>query len=179
MNIIYTGRHEEFPPKFRDKVDAKLQKISKMIERKGEREAHVILRQERFLHNVEITINAFDHTLVCVGQDADLETAVNGALEKLEKQVVKLREKWRDTKRHHGPPETRAATEPNPEPEEITIGKKVYRVTHMDGSKPMTLEEALLEMAPSREYMVYRDAESDRLAVLLRRKDGHFDLIES
>lgn len=193
MNIIYTGRHEEFPPKFRTKVETKLQKIGKMLERRGEKEAHVILRQERFLHNVEITINAFDHALVCAGENADLETAVNTALEKLEKQVVKLRERWRDTKRHHAPRESdvagqtttpRQPRKPGAKPveeeqSEVRIGTRVYRVTHADGSKPMTIEEAILEMEPKREYLVYRDAETERLSVLVRRKDGHFDLIES
>ena len=43
----------------------------------------------------------------------------------------------------------------------------------------MTLEEALLEMEKDRDYLVYRDAETDRLAVLVRRRDGHFDLVEA
>jgi len=93
MNIIYTGKQNDFPPQYREKLEGKLQKISKMIERKGEKEAHIIHRQERFLHVVEITINMFDHRIVCCGEDAELLPAVNIALEKLDKQVVKLREK--------------------------------------------------------------------------------------
>src|SRR5579863_5220949 len=100
MKISYTGRHEAFPPKARAKFENKLQKLSKMIDRRGEKEAHVILTQERFLHKVEITLNAWDHAMVGVGADTDLVTAANDALEKLEKQVLKLRNKWRDTKRH-------------------------------------------------------------------------------
>ena len=41
------------------------------------------------------------------------------------------------------------------------------------------LDEALLEMERGRDYLVYRDAETDRLAVLVRRRDGHFDLVEA
>ena len=55
----------------------------------------------------------------------------------------------------------------------------MFRVNHGDGSKPMTLEEAMLEMEASQDYLVYRDAQTDRLTVLMRRADGHFDLIES
>ena len=100
MNINYTGRYEALPPKQRAKLEAKLQKLSKMVDRKGEREAHVILAQERFLHNIEITFNAWDHSFVGVGSDRDLVVAANTALEKLEKQILKLRTKWRDTKRY-------------------------------------------------------------------------------
>ena len=37
MKITYTGRHDEFLPKQREKLEAKLAKIAKMMERKGER----------------------------------------------------------------------------------------------------------------------------------------------
>jgi hypothetical protein len=34
-------------------------------------------------------------------------------------------------------------------------------------------------MEASQEYLVYRDAQTDRVTVLMRRSDGNFDLIES
>ncbi len=186
MNIIYTGTQNEFPPQYREKLEGKLQKLSKMIERKGEKEAHIIHRQERFLHVVEITINMFDHRIVCYGEDAELLTALNTALEKLEKQVVKLREKWRDTKRHQAPPDAEAAGEPAgaPEAADKRQGTRIHRVDHGGhGRKPMTLDEAVMEMDGVRngepDYLVFRDADSDRVSVLLRRRDGNFDLIES
>jgi hypothetical protein len=43
----------------------------------------------------------------------------------------------------------------------------------------MTLDEALLEMENDLDYLAYRDADSDRLAVLIRRRDGNFDLVEA
>ena len=43
----------------------------------------------------------------------------------------------------------------------------------------MTLEEAILEMEKGGDYLVYRDSESDGVAVLIRRRDGNFDLIEA
>jgi len=193
MKINYTGRHDAFPPRQRAKLEAKLQKLSKLVERRGEREAHVILTQERFLHNVEITFNAWEHSFVGVGSDRDLEVAAHTALDKLEKQIMKLRTKWRDTSRFK---DKEAVSQAMPEPPAAGRGKpgkaagrssvsakadrkKVFRVNHGDGSKPMTLEEAMLEMEASQDYMVYRDARTDRVTVLMRRPDGHFDLIES
>ena len=191
MKISYTGRHEALPPKQRAKLEAKLQKLSKMLDRRGEKEAHVILAQERFLHRVEITINAWDHSMVGIGSDADLVAAAHGALDKLEKQILKLRNKWRDTKRHKDKEaDANTAIEAEPaaaRPQKRSSasgssrkrGRKVFRVNHNDGNKPMTLEEAMLEMEASQDYMVYRDAQTDRVSVLMRRPDGHFDLIES
>jgi putative sigma-54 modulation protein len=192
MKISYTGRHEAFPSKQKAKFESKLQKLSKMIDRRGEKEAHVILTQERFLLKVEITLHAWDHDMVGVGSGKDLVTAANDALDKLEKQVLKLRNKWRDTKRKKdkeseaGVAETPAAKSRRTPPAapvraaKSRGSKKVFRVNHSDGSnKPMTVEEAMLEMEESMDYMVYRDAQTDRVHVLMRRPDGHFDLIES
>ncbi len=58
-------------------------------------------------------------------------------------------------------------------------GVRVFRVNHRDEHKPMTLDEAVLEMDQSRDYMVYQDAGREGLSILVRRRDGHFDLIES
>ena len=63
--------------------------------------------------------------------------------------------------------------------DDAKVAQKVYRVNHLDQRKPMTLEEALLEMTKDDDYVVYRDAEKECVSVLIRRRDGHFDLIES
>jgi putative sigma-54 modulation protein len=187
MKISYTGRHEEFPPKQRAKLEAKIQKLSKLT--KGDKEAHVILSQERFLQKVEITLNVWDHALVGVGTDRDLVTASDDAVGRLEKQLVKLRTKFHDTKRHAGKDSSVPQTaEPVPAGKKKSAAvhaldgqhrKKIFRVNHRDGSKPMTVDEAILEMGAAQDYMVYRDAGTDRVTVLMRRPDGHFDLIES
>jgi putative sigma-54 modulation protein len=195
MKISYTGKVEAIPAKQRAKLEAKLQKISKMLERRGEKEAHIVLTHERFLHKVEITMNAMDHALVGIATDADLSVAAHMAFEKLEKQIVKLRARWRDTQRVRdkeadgarasealrpvvAAPKKAAANSSGAKKKPAP--KRIFRVNHSDGaSKPMTLEEAILEMEASQDYLVYRDAQTDRITVLMRRPDGNFDLIES
>jgi putative sigma-54 modulation protein len=48
-----------------------------------------------------------------------------------------------------------------------------------DGSKPMTVEEAMIAMESGQDYIAYRDAETDRVRVLIRRRDGKIDLVEA
>jgi putative sigma-54 modulation protein len=57
-------------------------------------------------------------------------------------------------------------------------GRQVYKIKPAQRRKPMTVEEAVLEMDKSQDYLVYRDAQTDKVSVLLRRRDGHFDLVE-
>lgn len=180
MKITYTGRQVELAPAQLKKLESGFGKIGKLLDGRRECEAHVILSLERHLHSAEVTVNYFGHQLVGVGSDTDLFTAINSAAGKLEKQAVKARTKWRDTKRTPRKTASEAESEPvaakEPEAEPV---RKIYKVNHHQKRKPMTLEEAMLEMDKSRDYLVYRDAETDKISVLLRRRDGNFDLVES
>jgi putative sigma-54 modulation protein len=169
----------ELAPAQARKLEAHFAMIGKMLDGKRECETHVVLSLERHLHRAEATINYFDHQLVGLGSSTDLFTAVHSAVEKLEKQAVKAVTKWRDTKRtpHKASPEVEAepATETDAEAEPERL---IYHVNHQK-RKPMTLDEALMQMDKKRDYLVYRDAETDRVSVLVRRRDGHFDLVEA
>jgi putative sigma-54 modulation protein len=198
MKLIVSGKTKEFTPKVEEKFGAKIAKLSKFIEQRGEREAHVTHQLERRIHKVELTVRFYDHALVGEGADADLDTALNQAVEKLEKQVVRLRERWRDT--HRDAKTVRSNKESwdagsvdagSDKAAKFAKGKsngrvgvlsakpKVFRVDYSDSEKPMTLEEAILEMEAPLNYVVYRDAKRDCLSVLVRRPDGNLDLIES
>jgi putative sigma-54 modulation protein len=181
MKVTFTGRQEPFTPAQQKKLDAKLAKLAKLLDsRGGERDARVILTSERHLRCAEITVNVLDHPMVGVAAEGDQFTALFQAVERLEKQVLKLRAKKRDTKRDSKPAWEAAGQPPAAEADlGEALGKRVFRVDELAGRKPMTLEEAVLELDTSRDYVVYRDAETDRVSVLLRRRDGHLDLVEA
>ena len=176
MRITYTGKQVELAPAQLKKIEGRAAKLGKLLDGKGEREAHVVLGLERGRHSAEMTVNYHNHPLVAVASNPDLSTAIHAAIEKMEKQAIKVRAKWRDGKRT--PREQAAEPVPSVEPAAQSDGIRVYRVDNNQRRKPMTLDEAMLEMEKDREYLVYRDAENDRVSVLVRRRDGHFDLVE-
>lgn len=177
MKISYTGIEKELPPKLQEKLDAKFAKISKVLEKRGEKEAHVVLSTERYLHNAEITIPFYGHKLAGAGSDADLFTAISTALDKLETQALKLAKKSQGKSRRTDHEESGGEESALPEG---SRNPRVFRVNHPDDRKPMTVEEAVLEIsADGRNYLVYLDADKASLSVLVRRPDGNFDLIES
>jgi len=194
MRLIVSGKTKDFTPALEEKFATKIGKLSKFIERRGEREAHVSHTVERRRHKVQVNINFYDHALVGEGSDADLDAALCQAVEKLEKQIVNLRSRWRDTHRdakvvretkegwNGGPAvpvETEAAKPAKTRSNGRLMKPKVFRVDYQEGRKPMTLEEAMLEMENEQHYVVFRDAHRDCLSVLVRRADGNYDLIES
>jgi len=202
MKLIFSGKTKDFTPGLQDKFSAKLSKISKLVERRGEREAHVMHQMQRHLHKVEVVVNFYNHALVGEGSDADLDKALIGAAEKLEKQVLKLRSRWRDT--HRDAKSVRSSKEswqetPEPAPKTALVKSpvkakaksnvngsisraakpKIFKVNYSEDRKPMSLEEAIMEMDSTVNYFVYLDASRDCLSVLVRRTDGNLDLIES
>mgnify|MGYP005813432571 CR=1 FL=1 len=180
MKITYTGKVTKLQPIQEQRLEGRFNKLGKLLDRRGEKEVRVIFTTERHLTHAEITANWYDHPIICTGSDTDVFTAVTKAVDKLEKQVLKVQTKWRDTKRTAREKAVPAAAgaETASEPAEVPE-PKIYRVNQHARRKPMTVEEAVLEMDKNRDYMVYRDAETDRLSVLVRRRDGHFDLVEA
>ncbi len=115
MKIIYTGKPEALTPAENRKIERKFAKLSKLIDNsRGEAEAHVILAMERHLKRAEITVRYHDHKLASESAAADFFTATGDALDKLEKQILKVRTKWRDTKR--GPKQAPQAVSAAPAP---------------------------------------------------------------
>src|SRR3989442_14657599 len=143
MKITYTGRQVELAPAQLKKLEAQFGKIGKLLDGRRECEGHVILSLERHLHHAEATVNYYGHPLVGLGSSNDLFTAIHSAAEKLEKQAVKTRTKWRDTKRT---PRKSASEAEKERPAEVEIDadaesgaqRRIYRVNHHQKRTPMT-----------------------------------------
>lgn len=195
MTITYTGQAALAAPQ-KKKFEEKLKKIAKLLDRGGEKSARVILTTERHLHHAEITVQYYDRPLVGVGSNSDPLQAGVLAIEKLEKQVLKVGEKRRDTSRRpvaktkRAEPAIAAETPDKPAAKKSELKKaavaakvapasgRVFKLNPKTLRKPMTVDEAMLELTDGKSHIAFRDADSDRVNVLVRRADGHFDLIE-
>jgi putative sigma-54 modulation protein len=190
MNIAWTGKQEFIHPIQQKSIDAKIAHLSKLLDADGkeDKKAHGILNQHKNQHRADVTLHFLDHHLVGEHIDPDQFTAINMALEKLEKQIVKVRDKRRDIKK--GPREgwdkgaaanSIIAAQPGADgipAASVSNGKpQLFRLTPGE-TKPMTSEEAIAEIEPNESYLVYLDSATNRPAVILRRPDGNFDLVE-
>ena len=190
MTINWTGKQEFLHPTQQKNLDAKIAKISKLLETsgKGEKQAHIILNQHKNQFRAEITLNYLDHQVVGEHTDPDQYTALNVAIEKFEKQLMKVRDKRRDVK--VGPREgwdkgvaadNMSAADLEPVPTRNVSGNgtgrpQMYRVVPGE-TKPMSAEEAVMEIDDD-PYLVFTSSNTNRHAVIVRRADGHYDLIE-
>jgi len=175
MRIDFTGRQMEIGSDLREYTGERLRKISRLL---GDRfEMHVILTAEKHRRIAEITLKFRDHTLVGVEQTGDARTSINGALDKLERQAVRLMERRRTRKRR-----------PRPASAVLLNVLGVERVDHEEHRaietervpiKPMTVEEAIAALDHSRAgAVVFRNPGTERVNVIYQRPDGNLGLIE-
>jgi putative sigma-54 modulation protein len=99
MNVEYTGRQYEITPAIRKEVETGLTKIRKILH--DNFDTKVVLAVEKKRHKAEITISPRNGPLVALAQSGDMNSAINEALDHLEKQAVKYTTKWRTKKRHN------------------------------------------------------------------------------
>jgi hypothetical protein len=104
------------------------------------------------------------------------------ALDKLEKQVIKLREKKRDTVRVGVKLVETVAKEAAKEAAKKAPAKVASPKVHAAkvSKKPMSVDEAVLvAIRKSVPYVAFRDAETEGISVVIRRADGDFDFFQA
>ena len=198
MNVEYTGRQYEVTPAVRKQVEHGLGKLEKLFG--STFDSHVILTLEKRRHIAEITVKVRNHPIVGVAEATDMSAAVGEALDKIDRQAIKYKSRWRTKKRQ--PRKTQfAKTAAKQQAQHMAVGSNVTTAvpvvvhsfpavaklteTHVVKSadsvamRPMTLEEAVKEAEfRDREVFVFRDPEG-RVKVLHRKKDGKMELIEA
>ncbi|MBA3973811.1 MAG: hypothetical protein C0504_06285 [Candidatus Solibacter sp.] len=186
MNITFTGKQDKLTPSQERKLATQFAKLSKLLEKRGEKVAQVALQTVRHQQRAEVRINFYDQALVGVSNAPDQYTAVMDAVAKVEKQALKMLSKYRDTKRETVRKTAEPAEAPAPakskaaRKEKPAKAPRPSRVVKAGASrKPMTAEEAMMTMPGDSDYVVFTDSETGRTGVLVRRRDGKVDLIES
>ena len=175
MNISVTFRNTEGENWQKLYAEEKIGKIKKYLDVPAE--AHIVLSTEKFRNTVEINLIANGWTVNAKEEAKDMHLAVDRCVEKIEKQLKKQREKTRQHKpksiRHEG-----AGSLESDDIEEIPPSKVVE--TRKMVLKPMTMDEAVMEMEDSKaSFIVYRDLSSENVSILYRLDDGSYSLIET
>jgi putative sigma-54 modulation protein len=176
MKFEYTGRHVEVSPGIRKHVEDHFKKLDHIFNG-TEASTHVIITVEKNRHIGELVVHWRDHTLTAKEANADMYMALTRAMEKVEKQAIKLKKKIIDRKQ--GGKRT-SSIAPSPDGQvDATPGAPRIIPARRYSIKPMTAEEAALRLSSDPlQFVVFRDADTERIGVLYKRNDGNFGLIE-
>jgi putative sigma-54 modulation protein len=177
MKVEYTGRQIEITPAIRRFTEDHLKKIRKIL---GEMiEVHAILTVEKYRHTAEINLTSRTFKINGIEETHDMYSSINSVLEKIERQALK--HKGKKIARKRKPVESLAPSVSAHSGEASPVSAESPRVikTRSFAAKPMTVEEAVHEVSGSKnDFIVFRNAESEQVNVVYRRKDGNFGLIE-
>jgi putative sigma-54 modulation protein len=175
MKISVTFRNGEGEKWQKVYAEERIQKLKKYLDTPAE--AHIIVSTEKFRNFAEINLSANGWNINAKEEAKDMHLAVDGCIEKIEKQLKKQREKIRE----HKPRSIRHGKEKSVEGEETgeSTANKIAE-TRKVVLKPMSLDEAVMEIeGTNAHFIIYRDSSSENVSLVYRRDDGNYALIET
>ena len=173
MRLELTGRHVPITPAVRTIVEKQLAATHRLLN-DSVVSVQVVLSKEKLRFRAEVTVHARgEHFLHGAGVGRGVATAMGAAMAKIDRQVQTLKGKWDGRKRRRTPTSAAAPPAPAATTQEVrVIRARRYAV------KPLSIADAAQEMGDGDAFLVFRNLETDTVAVLFRRPDGHLGLIE-
>jgi len=178
MEITVTSRHVAATPAIKDYAAKKVENIG--IDFPRILSAHFILDVEKFRHIAELVLQCGNHiTIEAREVSEDLYASIDRVTDKVARQLRKYKTRMQNHRprklaaRHI---EERVLTHDLEEEDGTTrvVDTEQFQI------KPMYVDEAVLqlEISDHRQFLVFLNADTEKLSVLYRRKNGHYGLIE-
>ena len=173
MKFIIVGRNIEVTPGLRAAVEEKIGKLDKYFN--PDTEVHVTLSVEKERQKIEVTIPVKGSIIRSEQVSNDMYVSIDLVEEVIERQLKKYRTKL-VTKQQNAAAVFKQdfLDEKSEDDEEI----KIIRTKKFD-MKPMYPEDACVQMElTGHDFFVFRNAETDEVNVVYKRKGNTFGLIE-
>lgn len=188
MELTVKSRNGKVTERQRRHIEEKMNKLGRYMDGITSATVEVHTEQQRNageVNRVQVTLVG-DHGVILRAEEQapDLLVAVDEVQEVLERQIKRYKEKfWRRGRRgrQRGDYEVEAlpavaVVEPEPEPETPPT-HQVIRTKEFT-LRPMFADDAIEQMELlGHNFFLFQDAESQRLSVLYRRRDGNYGLI--
>ena len=172
MKYVIVGKNMEVTSSLEKAVKDKLGKLEKFFAE--DTVAHVTLQTNRGRHIIEVTIPVKGNVIRCEQQSNDMYTSIDQVEEVIERQLKKYKSKIVKKHKVQAAFKREYLEEPYASDEEI----KIVRNKQFE-MKPMYPEDACVQMELlGHGFYVFRNAETEQINVVYKRKDGAYGLIE-
>lgn len=170
MKIKIAGRHSVASPKLRDYIIEKAETLERFFDRIVS--VDVVLSVEKERHIADFHAHLTNRKTVNAREEStDMYVSIDTAIDRLKRQLVKFKDQLQEVR-------DRTVVDAYVEKSEEAPDKLIVR-SEAYFPKPIAIEEAALQLdAIDREFLVFVDAETDAVAIIYRRRDGNFGLIE-
>jgi putative sigma-54 modulation protein len=172
MQFSVTARNVEITPALRAYAEEKLSRLTRYLE--SIVTLHVVLSVNKHRQTAEVTLRVRDLTIRAEEEGNDLYSSIDLVAEKLERQILRYKERILAHAGRGGNRGNRSASAaPVAEEEPRVVKTKRFAV------KPVGVDEAILQMnLLGHNFYVFRNASTEQVNVIYRRQDGHYGLIE-
>lgn len=176
MNISFTFKNFEPSDHLKGYANKRFEKVAKYVS-DSEADLQVNLLVDKYRHKADVIFNSEGIHISAYEDSEDMYSTIDMVLDKLEAQLRKMREKQKSRmKKARGNKVMMnvisfqdMASESAP----TIVGTDEYV------PKPMSVDEAAMQLdALDNEFLVFRNAETEGVNVIYKRKNGDYGLID-
>lgn len=179
MKLIIKGKHIDVTDSVESYIRKKMKKLDKYFDQIMDTTATVSTEKNRQIF--EVTMQAKKAIIKAEEESDSIYTSIDRVVEKLERQIIKYKEKLysksfgeQNRVKAARPTENKEINTNNQDTDDIQIVKMKKFVI-----KPMSPEEACLQMELlGHSFFVFNNEATDQFNVIYKRKDGNYGLIE-
>jgi putative sigma-54 modulation protein len=182
MRTIVKGKNYEVPERVRDYAERKLGRLGRLLDDRSDATVELSVEQNRSIHDshiVDVTLVIDGQTLRSSAAAPTHQAGIDDVLDKIERRAVNHRETSRvrkspDTVRGGG----RVAADDAGRREAEDRRGRIVKIKRFN-IEPMFEEDAVARMEElGHSFFVFVNAEDERVAILYRRREGDYGLIE-
>lgn len=177
MNITLRGDKIKITDAMKEYADEKLERLNKYLDDSDNVKANIVVKVQNYKQKVEVTIPLKSFILRAEEVQDDFYSAIDIVVDKIERQIRKNKTKLQSKKIRNSKEIVFDYIEDYKDEEEekgSIVKRKKIEV------KPMSEEEAIIQMELlGHQFYLFKDAETLKPALVYKRNDGCYGIIES
>ncbi len=177
MNITLRGEKLKITDAMKEYADEKLERLNKYLDDSDNVKANIVVKVQNYKQKVEVTIPLKSFILRAEEVQDDFYSAIDIVVDKIERQIRKNKTKLQSKKIKNSKEIVFDYIEDYKDEEEekgSIVKRKKIEV------KPMSEEEAIIQMELlGHQFYLFKDAETLKPALVYKRNDGCYGIIES
>lgn len=176
MNIAFTFKNFEASDHLKKYARRKMEKLGRFFGKAAGLEVNVMLQVDKFRHRCEVTASGEGLHINAAETASDMYAAIDLATDKIESQIKRKVSRVKEQRRKARNADIDVFTfnlEAEPENDQEVVGTERF------STKPLHLDEALLQLdSIGSEFLVFLNAENNRVNVIYRRRTSGYALID-
>jgi putative sigma-54 modulation protein len=182
MRTTVNSRNLELTDALRGQIDRKLRRLERITHPDADATIELFVHASRAAetsHVAEVSLVNNGAVIRSVGAGSSMSAALDNLVDRLERQVVRARERPRSVRDRAEELQSREVpVDESMPPAEAPTRPEVVEIKRYDMT-PMFEEDAILRMEElGHAFFVFLNAETDRIGVVYRRGDGSFGMID-